>query len=45
MTIKSNDEDGQTRYVKRYMTDIWFSRIVGSLGRNCVLRHLHSPYT
>ena len=33
MTIKSN-EDGQTRYVKHYMTDRWFPRIVGSVGRS-----------
>ena len=31
MRIKINNGDGQTRYVKRYMTDRWFSRIVGSL--------------
>ena len=33
------------KVIKRYMTDKWFSRIVGSLGRSCVLRHLHSSYT
>ena len=33
MTIKSN-EDGQTRYVKHYMKDRWFPRIVGSVGRS-----------
>ena len=45
MTIKNNNEHGQTRYVKRYMTDTWFSRIVGSLGRSYVLRRLHSTDT
>ena len=33
MTIKNNNEHGQTRYVERYMTDRRFSRIVGSLSR------------
>ena len=45
MTIKSNNEDGQTRYVKHYMTDKWFSGIVGSLGHSYVLRHPRSTYT
>ena len=46
MTIKNNNKDGQTRYVKRYMTDRWFSRIVGALGRSYVLyRHLRSTCT
>ena len=27
MTIKSDNEDGQTRYVKRYTTDRWFTHI------------------
>ena len=45
-----NDDDGGSENVaekimKRYMTDRWFSRIVGSLGRSYVLRHLHSTYT
>ena len=39
MTIKNNNEGGQTRYVERYMTDRWFSRIVGALDRSYVLRH------
>ena len=34
MTIKNNNEHGQTRYVERYMTDRRFSRIVGSLDRS-----------
>ena len=41
MTIKNNNEHGQKRYVERYMTDRRFSRIVGSLDRSYVLRHLH----
>ena len=45
MTIKDNNEHGQTRYVKRYMLDSYFSRIVGSLGRSYVLRRLHSADT
>ena len=45
MTIKNNNGDGQARYVKRYMTDRWFSRIVGSLGRSHVLRHPGSTCT
>ena len=45
-----NDDDGGSENVaekimKRYLTDRWFSRIVGSLGRSYVLRHLHSTYT
>ena len=28
MTIKNDNEDGQTRYVKRYMTDIWLAHII-----------------
>ena len=36
MTIKNSNEDGQTLYVKRYMTERWFSRIVGPLGRSYV---------
>ena len=39
MTIKNNNEDGQTGYVERYMTDRWFSRILEVLGRSYVLRH------
>ena len=42
MTIKNNNGDGQTRYVKSYMANRWFSRIVGSVGRSYVLRHPHS---
>ena len=42
VTIKNNNGDEQTRYVKCYMTDRWFSRIVGSLGRSYVLRHPRS---
>ena len=38
MTIKHNNEDEQTHYVRCYMTDRWFSRIVGPLGRSYVLR-------
>ena len=41
MTIKKNNEDGQTHYVKFYMMDRW---IVGPLGRIYVLRRLHSTY-
>ena len=40
MTIKNNNGDGQTLYVKRYMTDRWFSRIVGSLGRSYDRHHV-----
>ena len=36
MTIKNSNEDEQTLYVKRYMTERWFSRIVGPLGRSYV---------
>ena len=39
-----NNGDGQTRYVKRYMTDRLFSRIVGSLGRRYVVRHASMYY-
>ena len=45
MTIKNNNGDGQTRYVKRYMTDRWFFRIVGSLGGSNVLRHPRNACT
>ena len=45
MTIKNNNEHGQTRYVKRYMTDRWISWILGSLDRSYVLRHLHGTDT
>ena len=41
ITIKKNDEDGQTHNVKFYIVDRW---IVGPLGRNYVLRRLHSTY-
>ena len=44
MTIKNDKEDGKTCYVKRYLKDRWFSRIVGSLGRSEVLRHPRSTY-
>ena len=44
MTVKNRNEDGQTRYVKRYLTDKLFSRIVGSLCRSYVLRHPRSTY-
>ena len=37
--LTKNNGDGQTRYVKRYMTDRRFSMIEGSLGRSYVLRH------
>ena len=36
MTIKNSNEDGQTHYVKRYMKERWFTRIVGPLGRSYV---------
>ena len=36
MTIKNSNEDGQTLYVKRYITERWFSRIVGPLSRSYV---------
>ena len=36
MTIKNSNDDGQTHYVKRYMTQGWFSRMVGRLGRSYV---------
>ena len=42
VTIINNNGDEQTRYVKCYMTDRWFSWIVGSLGRSYVLRHPRS---
>ena len=45
MTIKNNNEHEQKRYVERYMTDRRFSRIVGSLDRSYVLRHLHGTDT
>ena len=38
-------ENVAEKIMKRYMTDRWFSRIVGSLSRSYVLRHLHSTYT
>ena len=44
MMIRKNNEDGQTHYVKFYLMDRWFSRIVGPLGGNYVLRRLHSTY-
>ena len=37
--LTKNNRDGQTPYVKCYMTDRWFSMIDGSLGRSYVLRH------
>ena len=36
VTIKNSNEDGQTHFVKRYMIERWFSRIVGPLGRSYV---------
>ena len=36
MTIKNSNEDGQTHFVKRYMIERWFTRIVGPLGRSYV---------
>ena len=43
--IKNNKGDGQTLNVKHCMTDRWFSRILGSLGRSYVLRHPRSTCT
>ena len=37
--LTKNNRDGQTRYVKRYVTDRRFSMIEGSLGRSYVLMH------
>ena len=42
MAIKNNNKDGHTHYMKRYMTDREFSRIVGPLGRSYILRRLHN---
>ena len=36
VTIKNSNEDGQTHFVKRYMIERWFTRIVGPLGRSYV---------
>ena len=43
--LKKKKGNGQTRYVKRCMTDRLFSRIVGSLGRSYVVRHSRSTCT
>ena len=41
---KTTKMDRRLYYVKFYMMDRWFSRIVGPLGRNYILSRLHSTY-